>query len=260
RLRFIGYTKNERLDRRTASVYGDDIGLSAARPRGAMDIVMQDPVLSGAKSEHEGRGYVQSDDVVNAGFIQGEESFVRVQVVYDEPMPLDNYEGVDITRLTQELRAKSPYELNVMHITVDGKPIDDPNRSSSDIQRCTDVALDNANIRFGFDNLESRPRLGVAAHPVSVAVSDFGGELAASPVRFRMYSNYSSFLDHAEIRIFEQQQSLQSEPLDVVDVNEAGFAEWQAGTKLLMSSARELQYVLRVYDAKGNFDETHARP
>src|SRR5438128_4842329 len=27
RLRFIGYTKNERLDRRTASVYGDDIGL-----------------------------------------------------------------------------------------------------------------------------------------------------------------------------------------------------------------------------------------
>ena len=33
RLRFIGYTKDERLDRRTASVYGDDIGLSAARAR-----------------------------------------------------------------------------------------------------------------------------------------------------------------------------------------------------------------------------------
>ena len=30
RLRFIGYTKNERLDRRTAIVYGDDIGLAAA--------------------------------------------------------------------------------------------------------------------------------------------------------------------------------------------------------------------------------------
>src|SRR5437867_2790182 len=133
RLRFVGYTKNERLDRRTASVYGDDIGLSAARARRAMDIVTQDPLLSGARSEHEGRGYVQSDDVVNAGFIQGEESFVRVQVVYDERQPLDNYEGVDITRLTQEVRPKSPYELNVMRITVDGKPIDDPGRSSSDI-------------------------------------------------------------------------------------------------------------------------------
>ena len=140
---------------------------------------MQDPLLSGAKSEHEGRGYVQSDDVVNAGFIQGQESFVRVQVVYDEPLPLDNYEGMDITRLTQELRPKSPYELNVMHITVDGKPIDDPNRSSSDIQRCTDVALDNANIQFRFDNLESRPRLGVAAHPVAVSVSDVDGVPAA---------------------------------------------------------------------------------
>src|SRR4029077_19591173 len=102
RIRFIGYTKNERLDRRTASVYGDDIGLSAARARRAMDIVMQDPQLSGARAEHEGRGYVQSDDVVNAGFIQGEESFVRVQVVYDELLPLDNYEGVDITRSTRE--------------------------------------------------------------------------------------------------------------------------------------------------------------
>src|SRR5215831_16269616 len=125
RLRFIGYTKNERLDRRTASVYSDDVGLSAARARRAMDMVMQDPLLSGARSEHEGRGYVQSDDVVNAGFIEGKESFVRVQVVYDEPLPLDPYEGVDITRLTQEIRPKSPYELNVMHITVDGKPIDD---------------------------------------------------------------------------------------------------------------------------------------
>src|SRR5262252_2322993 len=207
RLRVVGYTKNERLDRRTASVYGDDIGLSAARARRAMDVLMKDPLLSGARSEHEGRGYVQSDDVVNAGFIQGEESFVRVQVVYDERLPLDNYEGVDITRATQELHPKSPYELNVMHITVDGKPIDDLGRSSSDIQRCTDVALDNAKIRFRFDNLESRPRLAAAAHPVAIAMSERDGRLGASIVRFRMYSNYSSFIKRAEIRIFDQQQS-----------------------------------------------------
>src|SRR3989442_9458628 len=50
RMRFIGYTKNERLDRRTASVYGDDIGVSAARARRAMDALMRDPLLSGARS------------------------------------------------------------------------------------------------------------------------------------------------------------------------------------------------------------------
>src|ERR1041385_3968285 len=135
RPRFIGYTKNERLDRRTASVYDDDIGLSAARARHAMDMLMHDPQLAGATSQNEGRGYVQSDDVVNLGFIQSEESFVRVQAVYDEKLPSDNYENVDVTHLTKELSPKSPYELNVMHITVDGKPIDDLDRSSSDVQR-----------------------------------------------------------------------------------------------------------------------------
>jgi len=260
RLRFVGYTKNERLDRRAASVYGDDIGLSAARARRAMDILMQDSLLSGARSEHEGRGYVQSDDVVNLGFVQGEESFVRVQVVYDEPLPLDNYEGVDITRVTQELRPKSPYELNVMHITVDGKPIDDPGRSSSDVQRCTDVALDNANIHFHFDNLEARRRLGVAADPVAVPVSDVGSGPYASMVHFRMYSNYGSFIKRAEIRIFDPEQSIQAVPLKIVAVDDAGLAEWQPGKDILPGPGHELKYLLRAYDSKGNFDETDVRP
>ena len=260
RLRFIGYTKNERLDRRTASVYGDDVGLSAARARRAMDTVGRDPALSGARAESEGRGFVQSDDVVNTGFVRGEESFVRVQVVYDEPAPLEDYEGVDITRITRELTPKSPYELNVMRITVDGKPIDDPGRSSSDVQRCTDVALDAARIQFRFDNLVSRPRLSVAAHPATVVVTDLGDESVASPVRFRMYDNYASFIDRAEVRIFGHAQSLQSAPLEVIAVDGAGLAEWQPAVESLPDAVRELKFVLRAYDAKGNFDETEAQP
>jgi flagellar motor protein MotB len=259
RLRFVGYTKNERLDRRTASVYNDDVGLSAARARRAKDIVMKDSLLAGARSEHEGRGYVQSDDVVNAGFTAGEDSYVRVQVVYDEPLQLDNYEGVEITRLTENIAPKSPYELNVMHITVDGKPIDDPNRSSSDVQRCTDVALDNAGMKFHFDNLESRPRLSVSAYPVSIAVSEVDSHPVASVVRFRMYNNYSSFIKRSEIRIFEQQQSLESEPIEIIPVNDADLAEWNPAAETIAKPARELRYLLRSYDAKGNYDETDAR-
>ena len=97
RLRFIGYTKNERLDRRTAIVYGDDIGLAAARARRAMDTIVEEMKLTPAQAEHEGRGYVQSDDVVNEGFTQEGTSHIVVQVVYDEPAVLDDYEGVDIT-------------------------------------------------------------------------------------------------------------------------------------------------------------------
>src|SRR5262249_33817187 len=154
----------------------------------------------------------------------------------------------------------SPYELNVMHITVDGKPIDNLGRSSSDIQRCTDVALDNAKIQFRFDNLESKPRLAVAAYPVSVAVSEFDGHPAASVVRFRMYNNYSSFIARAEIRIFSESQSLQDAPLDVIPVDEGGLAIWQRAEKLLEERERELKYLLRAYDSKGHIDETEAWP
>src|SRR5215469_5686333 len=259
RMRFIGYTKNEQLDRRTASVYSDDIGLSGARALRVMDALMKYPQLSGFHAEHEGRGYVQSDDVVNTGFTQGEDSFVRVQVVYDEPLPLDNQEGVDITHLNQEINPKSPYELNTMHITVDGKPIDDVDRSSSDIQRCTDVALDSASIQFHFDNLESRRRLAVAAHPAAVSVSQNADE-PASIIHFRMYSNYAAFIQRAEIRIFDKEQSLEAVPLKIIGVDEAGLAEWQPVPANLSGPTRELKYVLRAYDAKGNFDETEARP
>ncbi len=178
RLRFIGYTKNERLDRRTAIVYGDDIGLAAARARRAMDTIAQEMGLTPAQAEHEGRGYVQSKDVVNDGFTQEGTSHIVVQVVYDEPAVLDDYEGVDIQTLTRELSPKNPFSLNLMRITVDGEPIDDPNRSSSDIQRCTDVALDRANILFQFDNLQSSPRLSVSAWPTTVNMAELRGDFS----------------------------------------------------------------------------------
>ena len=58
RLRFVGYTRNERLERRTAAVYGDDIGLSASRARRAMEQVAGDMSL---ESNH---GWVIPENVV----------------------------------------------------------------------------------------------------------------------------------------------------------------------------------------------------
>jgi flagellar motor protein MotB len=261
RLRFIGYTANERLDRRTAMVYGDDIGLAASRARRAMETISGQMGLAASQAEHEGRGFVHSDDVVNAGFVAGETSYVRVQVVYDEPAPLDDYEGIDVTRLTRELKPKSPFELNLMRITVDGQPVDDPARSSADIQRCTDVALDKAAIQLQFDNLQARPRLAVVASPSSVALADAGdGNLAGPPVRFRTYSNYTAFIARSEVRIFERGRSVQSTPLQVLEVDGAGLAEWQPGSGPFVAPVRELAYVLRAYDAQGNYDETSPQP
>jgi flagellar motor protein MotB len=260
RLRFVGYTRNERLERRTSLAYGDDIGLSAARARRAMEAVAGEMQLASEQVEFEGRGYVHSDDVVNAGFIQGETSHVAVQVVYDEIAELDDYDGVEITPLTRELAPQNAYALNLMRITVDGKPLDDPGRSSADVQRCTDVALQQADIQFGFDNLEAERRLAVAAEPATVAVYRSGDGWAAEPVGFTMYANYSHFIERAEVRVFAPEQSLEGEPLAIVHFGPDGAGEWLPEPSMFVTPARELKYVLRAYGVGGAFDETVPQP
>ncbi len=261
RLRFTGYTSNQRLDRRTAAVYGDDIGWSMARARRVMTTVGQMMGLTDEQVECDGRGFVQAEDVVNAGFIESDTSRVQVQVVYDELLIVDQLEGVDITPLTREVVTADPFALNLMRITVDGKPLDDPGKCSSDVQRCTDVALEDARIQFKHDTLKLTPRLNVTAWPRVIRYQD----LAETPVTenlvaFRMYSNYRSFIERAEVRIFNEAQSTRDEPLVVLPVNDDGRAHWRAGFESHTAPGRKLHYLLRVYDAKGRFDETRPQP
>lgn len=261
RLRFVGYTRNETLQRRTAAAYGDDVGLSLSRARRAMQRVGEHMQLDDEQLEFEGRGYVHADDPVNAGFVQGDTSHVAVQVIYDELAVLDDYEGVDITRLTRELSPQHPLGLNLMRITVDGEPIDDPKRSSSDIQRCTDVAMDEASIQFGFDNMRSAPRLSVTATPSRVAIDKRPtGEYRTSPVRFRMYTNYTHFIDHAEVRIFHAGKSTESRPAFIVDGDSDKPMIWHPPVTFFEGPVSELKYVLRAYGENGSFDETQAQP
>jgi len=181
--------------------------------------------------------------------------------VYDELAVFDDYEGVDITRITRELKAQNPLGLNLMRITVDGVPIDDPQRSSSDIQRCTDVAMEAADIQFGFDNLRSAPRLSVTTKsPRIVVAREIDYQTLVSTVQFRMYTNYSYFIDRAEVRVFEAGQSLESEPMDVIEMQPDGVAEWEPPAAWFKAPVYELAYVLRAYGEDGNFDETHAQP
>ncbi|HET8580112.1 MAG TPA: hypothetical protein VFL31_03860, partial [Nitrospiraceae bacterium] len=261
RLRFVGYTSNERLDRRTASVYGDDIGWSTARARRAMTAVRDQMGLTEEQAEFEGRGYVQTADAVNVGFIESDTSRVEVQVIYDELVALDDYEGVDITRMTREVSTTNPFGLNLMRISVDGKPIDDPGKSIPDVQRCTDVALDHAHIEFKYDNLKAEPRLNVTAWPRSIRYQDLEEtEFAENLVRFRLYANYHTFIKRAEVRVFDEAQSVRDAPVAIISMNDEGMAEWQPSFKSLSAPGRQLKYLVRVYDAKDHFDETTAQP
>ena len=257
RLQFIGYTANKRLDRRTAAVYGDDIGLSMVRARRSMEAVSGQMGLNEGQAEFDGRGYVQSDDVVNGGFIESDTAKVKVQVVYDEPIILDDYEGVDITPLTREVKPVDPFALNHMRITVDGKPLEDPGKSGADVQRCIDVALDKAQIQFKHDSLKLEPRLNVTAWPITIRYQDLPDTpFAENLVHFRLYTNYRSFIERAEVRIFEEAQSVRDTPIAVIEVDTDGMAQWQADFESFSAPLRKLKYLVRVYDRQEHFDET----
>ena len=261
RLRFVGYAGNKRLDRRTAVVYGDDVGLSTSRARRTMEEVRAQMGLDEKEAEFEGRGYVQSDDVVNGGFAASDTSRVVIQVIYDELVALDDYKGVDIVRLTREVVPGNAFGLNLMRITVDGKPIDDPAKSVPDVQRCIDTALEKARIEFKHDTLKLEPRLNVTAWPRAIRYRDAADtEFAENLVRFRLYTNYHSFIGRAEVRIFDEKQSERDLPFAVIEMDASGMAQWQPSFDSHAQPGRRLKYLARVYDAKGHFDETTAQP
>ncbi|MFC6632838.1 OmpA family protein [Microbulbifer taiwanensis] len=260
RLSFIGYSDNERMERREAMVYGDDVGLSSARARRAMEQAQQELQLTDEQVEFEGRGYVQSEDVVATGFIQLDGARVEVQVLYDELAVLAEKDRLEIERIDREALAHNPYGLNLMRITVDGSPEYDPYKNSADLQRCTDVALENANIQFRFDNKKMQPRLNVSAWPNAIRYADDPEtEIADSRVQFKSYSNYPSFIERAEVRLFEEEQSLRDTPLAVVELDESGEGEWQAEFEEFQAPLKKLQYLLRAYDDQGRYDETRAQ-
>lgn len=260
RMRFIGYTGNYRLNRRTAGIYGDDIGWSMARAKRAMLATSDKMGLTADQAEFDGKGYVRSADVVNTGFIESDTSLVQVEVIYDELVALNEYEGVEITPLKREVKPFNPFALNLMRITVDGKPLDDPNKCSADVQRCTDVAMENADIHFKHDSLKVTPRLNVTAWPRSIGLHGEDAEATGNMVRFRLYTNYHSFIERAEVRVFSEEQSTRATPIAVIGVNDDGMGQWQPEFASFSAPVVNLKYLVRVYGKDGRFDETSTQP
>ena len=261
RLSFTGYTNNERLNRRVAMVYGDDIGLSTARAKRVMEKIKADLKLDDKQVQYEGMGFVHSKDVVKTGFVQFDSSRVEVAILYDELAVLDEQEGLEIERIKQTASIHNPYALNYMRITVDGEPLYDPYKNLADLQRCSDVALNKADIRFRFDRLHNKPRLNISAYPPSIPYADNKDtDIVENRMVFKAYSNYASFIQQYEVRIFKEGDSTRDKPLAVIELNKNQQAEWLPNFDELLDDRPQgvikLQYVLRVYDREKHFDET----
>jgi hypothetical protein len=120
------------------------------------------------------------------------------------------------------------------------------------------VQLPNGGLLWAIeDPALAEPVLNLQA-PSQVSFKD--GRIV-EPVRFYAYTNYESFIERMEVSVYDGNDTDLVAPLAKFDApaGNGDDVEWDGtladtGSKLRVGD--ELLYVLRVYDAKGNVDET----
>jgi len=107
------------------------------------------------------------------------------------------------------------------------------------------------------DPLELNRQLSIKSTPTANTVE---GELE-SPIRLRLFSNYASYLARWEVVFFNEEDTDMSHPVATIEGDKLGYEselEWNGvlTSGQTIEKGTNLNYVLRVYDAKGRVDET----
>ena len=147
--------------------------------------------------------------------------------------------------LASRTRAEDlPFRISIDGVTEseEGQGVIDP-----DIQRCTDVALEKADIQIRYDSLEQTPVLNAHAWPNAV--------VRGGVVEITGWSNYQAYIARAEVRIFAADATTQGTPLAVLPLQLGQSLAWHVPSL----KGDHVVYVLRVYDGHGHFDETRSR-
>ena len=245
RLQVVGHTDSQRLSARARARFVDNQGLSEARAatvatwlREKLGIPVEQVGIAG-RGEHEPIG----DNSTAEGMARNRR--VEITIWTESAGPADAPASASSGDSSCGPDGAATVNDTPFRVTIDGVPLDeDKLRPEADRQRCVDVALEQADLQIKYDPLNVSPALNVWA------VGD--GAVSGAPIEFGTWSNYSSWVDHAEVRIFRQGDSVQGEPLVVLPVDLGAFVEW----KVPADQTDNLVYVLRVTDLKDRFDET----
>lgn len=108
------------------------------------------------------------------------------------------------------------------------------------------------------------PNLGVPELSITApSMVAFDAGRIVEPVRLFVRSNYTAFVDRYELRIYRGSDGDLVAPVASLDlpVEAAVQSEWngELPAELRLRAGDELVYVLRAFDAEGNFDETSPR-
>jgi hypothetical protein len=122
------------------------------------------------------------------------------------------------------------------------------------------LQLDNGGVIWATeDPALSQPELSISAPGFAA----FDGRAIVKPVQFYVRSNYSSFIERYELKVYRAVDTDLVEALATVPVEVAAVAnaDWDGAllSKYRFRAGDELVYVLRAYDKEGHFDETQPR-
>lgn len=132
-------------------------------------------------------------------------------------------------------------------ISVDGERIAGDKPASIDVEHKIDRGLAEVDIQVKFDGLDQKPMLNVSTADMRRTYK------AGAPVDFVATSNYQDWLTRQEVLVYPRdKQYLGKVAPIVVPVSEDGKASWTMPS----NGPDEFEYVLRVYDREGRFDET----
>ncbi len=111
--------------------------------------------------------------------------------------------------------------------------------------REVDRTLDDLGIQLTYDGLGAKTKLNISTEDLRRSY------VAGDTVTFRASSNYPAWIARAEVRIRDRDGKVTTLP-----IQPNGSADWVMPAE----GDADLDYVLRVYDAQGRYDETTALP
>lgn len=263
RLRLTGHADVQHMTPDVRARFVDNQGLSEARAREVAAYLRGQPGMADVPMETLGRGDTQPvascdprkayagnrRDMADYQACLAPNRRVEIEIWYDQVVgaKTEAVAAAPAPAATVPCKDQAGADGGLpFRISVDGEPLetgDAPN--TADTTRCTDIALEKADIQVRFDGFETTPALNLVADP--------DGAARGGTVRFTPYSNYAAFIRKAEVRVFAADASTQKTPLAVIplDPHADVAAEWQTP-----QDRDAVQYLLRVYDAEGRFDET----
>lgn len=124
--------------------------------------------------------------------------------------------------------------------------------ASSNIKSATkaDAILSDVDIQVRYDALYIERMLNVVTSDLASAIAP------GSSIGFTASSNYPDMIERAELRLIAMKSGRAIGTPQIISMSANGTTNW---TVPATDKIENYRYALRVYDAKGNFDETHSR-